>query len=85
VNRTIKKQVEEFLVSDSFVNYVMDPTISLIERWEQYFRSHPNEIAFANEAKQILLGEGEMIQMPSFEAVELKMKIFEKCNLAVLN
>ena len=79
----LNKKVEEFLVSDSFVNYVIDPTSSLIELWEKHFRNHPTQVPFANEARRILLGEDGFVQLSVFENVELKRRIFEECNLSI--
>ncbi|MDD4992606.1 MAG: hypothetical protein PHR83_10265 [Paludibacter sp.] len=85
MNIKLNKKVEEFLVSDSFVNYVIEPTTSLIEVWEKFFKNNPDQIPYADEAKRILLGEEDFIPMPAFEALAIKMRIFEECNISVMN
>jgi hypothetical protein len=79
------KKVEEFLISDSFVNYVIEPTTLLIEIWEKFFKNNPEQVPYANEAKRILLGKDDFIPMPPLEALAVKMRIFEECNLSVMN
>jgi hypothetical protein len=85
VSIKLNKKVEEFLVSDSFVNYVIEPTTLLIEVWEKFFRNNPDQVPSANEAKIILLGEEDFIPMPAFEALALKLRILEECNLSLIN
>jgi len=42
VSIILNKKVEEFFISDSFVNYVVEPTTSLIEVWEKFFKNNPD-------------------------------------------
>ncbi len=79
------KRVAGFLVNDDFINYVINPSLSLIELWEEFFRNHPEQIEIANEARQILLGQKDYVILPTHEANDLKFRIFEKCGFGSLN
>lgn len=77
--------VIDLLVDDNFINYIMNPTLSLTEKWTNYFKENPNYIQAANQAKKILLGESEKIFLTDFEAKELESQIMEKCGLVYYN
>lgn len=74
-------KVIDILVDEDFINYVINPTSSLTERWTNYFKKNPDYIQAANQARKILLGESEFITLSDFEAKELEIEIFEKCGL----
>ena len=79
------KRVIGILVNDDFINYVLNPTISLNEMWENYFRMHPEQIPMANQARLILLGRLNKKTLPFNEMIEMKSRIFEKCGLSPLS
>jgi len=85
VSAVTDKRVISILVNDEFINYVMNPTISLIEKWEDLFRMHPEQIPIANEARLILLSRLNKKTLPHHEVLELKARIFEKCGISSLN
>lgn len=78
-------RLTSILVCDDFINYIMNPTDSLTEKWEDYLKAHPDQIPIVNEARHILLGELEVHSLPVFEKKELEVSIFEKCGLIPLN
>lgn len=77
--------VIDLLVDDNFINYIMNPTRSLTEKWTNYFKENPDSIQAANQAKKILLGESEKIFLTDFEAKELESQIIEKCGFGHYN
>jgi len=78
-----EKSLISLLVNDDFINYVINPTLTLKEMWEAYFHEHPEMISAASEAKSILLGENEMLELPVTEARIIENRIFERCGLSV--
>jgi len=82
VSANTDKRVISILVNDDFINYVLSPTDSLIETWDNYFRMNPEQIPIAYEARQILLGKLNNKSLPYNESIELKTRIFEKCGLS---
>ena len=70
------------LVNDDFINYVLNPNLILKEKWEDYFKSHPEVIPYIDEATRILLGESDQEKLCSKDALELEKSIFDKCGLA---
>ncbi len=79
------KHVINILVNDDFINYVMNPTISLTKSWNDFFIKHPEQIPVANEARLILLGRLNKKTLPVHDSLELKASIFEKCGLTPLS
>ena len=85
VSTPINKNVIDFLVSDDFINYIINPNNSNTREWEEYFKRNPEKIPFANQASKILNGESDIHFLPSFEMKELEIRIFEKCGLSPMN
>jgi len=85
VSDNIKVSVLDFLVNDDFISYVMNPTSSLTEKWMDYFRKHRSQIPISNEARNILLGYVDKKLFPNHEALELKARIFQECDLPLLS
>ena len=81
MNIQTDKRVIDILVDEDFINYVINPTASLIEKWTNYFKKNPDYAQAANQARKILLGESEFITLSDFETKELEIEIFEKCGL----
>ena len=79
MNININKQVQEFLVNDDFINYVVCPNFILIEFWNDFFENHLELILAADEAKNILLGESQFIKMNIDEMNQLKHSILVNC------
>lgn len=79
------KRVIGILVNDDFINYVLNPTISMNEKWDDFFRMHPEQIPIANQARLILLGRLNKKTLPFNEMIEMKSRIFEKCGLSPLS
>ena len=79
------KLVQNILVNEDFINYVFNPTYSLTTKWDRFFRSHPEQISVANEARLILLGRKEKKVLPVNESLALKSRILEKCGFTQLN
>ena len=79
------KYVQDILINEDFINYVFNPTHLLIERWDVFFKTHPDKIPIANEARLILLGRQNKMILPVNESLELKARIFEKCGLIPIN
>ena len=70
------------LVNDDFINYVLNPNLTLKEKWEDYFKSHTEIIPYIDEATRILLGESVQENLSSNDVLELEKSIFDKCGLA---
>lgn len=49
-------KVMDFLTDDDFINYVLGVTPQSASQWETYFREHPEEMADAEEAKNVDCG-----------------------------
>ncbi len=79
------KNVIDFLVSDEFINYTINPNTSKTKEWEEYFIQNPEQIPFANQASKIINAESDFHFLPSFEMKELEIRIFEKCGLNPMN
>jgi len=69
------------LVNEDFINYVLNPNLTLQEKWEDYFKSHIEIIPYIDEATRILLGESDQENLSSNDALELEKSIFDKCGL----
>ena len=82
MNSTTDIRLLQMLVNDDFINYVLNPTLTLKEKWEDYFNSHPEIIPYIDEATRILLGESDQEKLSSKDALELERNIFDKCGLA---
>jgi len=82
VNSTTDIRLLQMLVNDDFINYVLNPNLTLKEKWEDYFKSHPEVIPYIDEATRILLGESDQEKLCSKDALELEKSIFDKCGLA---
>ena len=79
------KNVIDFLVSDDFINYVINPNDSNTKEWEGYFMQYPEQIPYANKARKIINGESDFRFLSSFEIKDLEISIFEKCGLSPMN
>ena len=75
------KRVLDILVDEDFIHYVINPTDSLTEQWNNYFKNNPDYVQAANQARKILLCEGDLVTLSDFEAKELEIEIFDKCGL----
>ena len=82
VNSTTDIRLLQMLVNDDFINYVLNPNLTLKEKWEDYFKSHTEIIPYIDEATKILLGESDQKMLTSKDALELEKNIFDKCGLA---
>jgi hypothetical protein len=82
VSSTTDKRVLSILVNDDFINYVLNPNLILIEMWEDYFSTHPEDIPLADEAKKMLLGELNPTELSADEASNLETSILEKSGLS---
>lgn len=82
MNSSTEKQVIDFLVNDDFINYVICPTNMLRGLWESYFHLHPELMPAADKARQILLGESDLVEIPPQDILEMKRNIFNECNLS---
>jgi len=82
VNSTTDIRLLQMLVNDDFINYVLNPNLTLKEKWEDYFKSHTEIIPYIDEATRILLGESVQENLSSNDALELEKSIFDKCGLA---
>lgn len=74
-------KVKGYLVNDDFVNYIVNPTLTLTEIWNEFFETHPSQIPIANEAKQIILGTNEFVILPKHESDSMKRYILNECGL----
>ena len=82
VNSTTDIRLLQMLVNDDFINYVLNPNLTLKEKWEDYFKSHTEIIPYIDEATRILLGESVQENLSSNDVLELEKSIFDKCGLA---
>ena len=82
VNSTTDIRLLQMLVNEDFINYVLNPNLTLKEKWEDYFKSHTEIIPYIDEATRILLGESVQENLSSNDALELEKSIFDKCGLA---
>jgi hypothetical protein len=85
VNVKNDRQVQEFLVNDDFINYVVCPNLILIELWKDFFENHPELILAAEEAKNILLGESQFVEMDINERHQLKHSILMNCGFTSID
>lgn len=75
-------KVKSLLVNDDFINYVFNPSLALEIKWIDFFSMHPDQLPYAIQAKQILLGEDGLIVLPEHETEEIKLQILEMCRLS---
>ena len=78
-------RVINLLMNDEFIHYVIDPTPSFNEKWNDYFCENPELIPASKIASQIILGKFDQKTLPIQENLEIKSRIFEKCGLCSLN
>jgi hypothetical protein len=83
VNTIPENTLFSLLVNDDFINYVLNPTLVLDEMWDEFFASHPEMIAVADEAKSVLLGETIQNRMSTNEMQDLENRILAQCGLSV--
>lgn len=69
-------KVKDFLTDDNFINYVLGVTTQSAFTWESYFKEHPEEEADAEQAKEILLAQDNVIcDLTATESRHLKDRI----------
>lgn len=68
-------KVKDFLIDNDFINYILAPDKVLEAKWNDYFDKYPADRLAAEEAKMVLLGEGEFQCMTDNEADELKERV----------
>ena len=68
-------KVKDFLIDDDFINYILAPDKVLEAKWNDYFDKYPADRLAAEEAKMVLLGEGEFQCITDNEADELKERV----------
>lgn len=78
------QKVTDILLDDDFINYVFDPTPDLMEKWESFFRLHPDMISMAEKAKSIL-NDGSHMQLSAEEVAEMEQNILLACGLTQAN
>jgi hypothetical protein len=78
------QKVSEILLDDDFINYVFDPTPDLREKWESFFRLHPEMISMAEKAKSILNNDSQT-QLSTDEVAEMEQNILSACGLNQAN
>ena len=83
MNPTTDKRLIGFLVNDDFINYILNPNLILKELWEDYSRTHPEDIPILHQAAQILLGDLQQKSLTEEDSNNLKRTIFEKCSLSM--
>ncbi len=69
-------KIEDFLLDDDFIRYVYENTPGLSSLWKMYFVQHPEEVADANTAKSILLGETIDYVVHPDQHISWKAKLF---------
>lgn len=77
----VDKQTYEFLINDDFILYVIDPASNLCGKWDNFFSLHPDQLPFANEAKLILEGKTNPINIKTEDFDEMKTEIFKVCDV----
>ncbi len=78
------KQILSILVNEDFINYVLNPNLILIEKWESYLNENPHDVKLIQEAKRILLGEINPVLLGVDESSRMKMNILSKCGISAL-
>lgn len=68
-------KVKDFLLDEDFINCILAPDAALTAKWDAYFDKYPGDRDSAEEAGQVLLGEGELQCLPVDESNELKERI----------
>ncbi len=79
------ENINDFLINDDFINYVMHPTLNLQLKWDIFFKNNPELIDAADEASMILFEEGDIYELHEWETNEIKKRIFSECGISSLN
>lgn len=69
-------KIEDFLIDDNFIDYILAPNTILETYWNTFFHEHPECTAIAEKARLILLEEDNQQCLPDTEALDLKNRIF---------
>jgi len=85
VNNFSDKLLYSILVDDDFINYALNDSAPLAERWKNYFEIHPEHIPIAKTAIRIINGEDNTHQLSSLEAEKMKFEIIQKSGISSLN
>ena len=73
-----KFTLEDFLSNDSFIDYSLNKSESIILGWDNYLREHPELEECAKEAMEIIRFKNKDLSLLSeIEIVDLKDKIFK--------
>lgn len=70
-------QTIDFLVDDDFIHYVLEPTPELTAAWSGFFVRHPENIAAADEARKLLVGDDQQTQFPEDSLQSVKFAILQ--------
>jgi hypothetical protein len=81
VNSKANNKIQGFLINDDFINYIVNPNLILKEIWDDFFKSHPEMIPIATEAKNILLGQNLYCDLTMHDTRSMENKILEKCGI----
>lgn len=69
-------KVKDFLTDDHFINYVLGVSSQSTITWEKYFKEHPELVVDAEQAKEILLAQDDVIcDLTTTESLHLKDRI----------
>lgn len=73
----VYSKVEDFLMDDDFIKYVLDMSPELAFRWESLLRRQSELFGIYEEAKAVLLAPADVgISMTQAENEDLKRRIF---------
>lgn len=85
MNNFSDKLLYSILVDDDFINYALNDSAPLAERWKNYFENHPEQIPIAKTAIRIINGEDKTHQLSGFEAEQMRLEIIRKSGTSNLN
>lgn len=71
-------EVKNFLTDNDYIEFVLNGTPHLQDYWESYFKDHPEQIAIAEEVKNILLAPVDVDSgISEEESLDLKNRIID--------
>ena len=85
MNNFTDKLLYSILVDDDFINYALNDSAPLAERWKTYFEIHPEHLPIARTAMRIINGEDNAHQLSSLEAEKMKFEIIQKSGTTNFN
>lgn len=78
MNLRVDYKVEDLLMDDSFICYILDVSSEVASDWEMLLKKYPELAKKAEQARLILTGEDQTYQLSSVEIELWKQELLDE-------